>query len=65
ASASPAPASWAATDGRIAARMHGTAKTYDLSLRAADAAAFGAFLSARLDDLYAAFRAAENRATGD
>jgi ParB family chromosome partitioning protein len=57
---------WMAHDNRVAATFHDTGKTFNLSLTAPDAGAFGRYISSHLEALYHAFREAKPiNSTGD
>ncbi|RWJ74647.1 MAG: plasmid partitioning protein RepB [Mesorhizobium sp.] len=49
----PAFREWKPRDGKIAAKIRSTGKAYTLSLNSSGADGFGAYLTERLDDLYA------------
>ena len=49
----PAFREWKPKDGKIAAKIRSTGKAYTLSLNSSGADGFGAYLTERLDDLYA------------
>ncbi|TGR00977.1 plasmid partitioning protein RepB [Mesorhizobium sp. M4B.F.Ca.ET.190.01.1.1] len=49
----PAFREWKPKDGNIAAKIRSTGKAYTLSLNSSGADGFGAYLTERLDDLYA------------
>ena len=57
--------SWVPEDKRVSAIFKSTGRSFDLTLKAKDASAFGEFISANLDALYRAFRDARDFKPGD
>lgn len=53
--------SWSRPDGAVKAKIVDDGRTFTIALKAARAADFGAYITARLDGLYEAFEAEKNR----
>lgn len=60
-----APAAWERKDGSIRASIKGNGRQYTIALKAAEAAAFGAYITQNLDRLYDAYRAEKKHKSGD
>ncbi len=63
--AKPAPAAWERKDGSVRASIKAQGRQYTISLKAAEAAAFGAYITQNLDRLYEAYRAEKKQKSGD
>ncbi|MCP8895193.1 plasmid partitioning protein RepB [Shinella daejeonensis] len=62
----PAPASeWQGPSGAIRASIKDTGRNYTIALKAAEASAFGAYITRNLDRLYEAFETEQQSETGD
>lgn len=63
--ARPAPAAWERKDGAVRASIKANGRQYTIALKAAEAAAFGAYITQNLDRLYEAYRAEKKQKSGD
>jgi len=59
----PAPATWERKDVKASIKAGG--RQYTIALKAAEAATFGAYITRNLDSLYEAFRAENQKKSGD
>ncbi|WP_313192042.1 plasmid partitioning protein RepB [Shinella zoogloeoides] len=65
AAAKPAPATWHRKDGAVEASIKTNGRQYTIALKAAEAAAFGAYITRNLDRLYEAYRTENKQKSGD
>lgn len=63
--AKAAPATWRRKDGPVEASIKTNGRQYTIALKAAEAAAFGAYITRNLDRLYEAYRSENNQKSGD
>lgn len=63
--ARPVPAAWERRDGAVRASIKANGRQYTIALKAAEAAAFGAYITQNLDRLYEAYRAEKKQKSGD
>lgn len=63
--AKAAAAEWSRKDGRVRASIKTNGRQYTIALKAAEAAAFGTYITQNLDRLYEAFRAERKPKSGD
>ena len=63
--ARPAAVEWSRKDGAVRASIKANGRHYTIALKAAEAAAFGAYITQNLDRLYEAFRAENKTKSGD
>lgn len=63
--AKPAPAVWSRKNGAVRASIKTNGRQYTISLKAAEAAAFGAYITRNLDRLYDAYSAENKSKSGD
>ncbi|WP_439615820.1 plasmid partitioning protein RepB [Shinella sp.] len=63
--AKPAPAEWSRKDGAVSASIKTNGRQYTIALKAAEAPAFGAYITQNLDRLYEAFRIENKQKSGD
>ncbi|MDX3974450.1 plasmid partitioning protein RepB [Shinella sp.] len=63
--AKPAAVEWSRRDGAVRASIKTNGSRYTIALKAAQAPAFGAYITQNLDRLYEAFRAENKQKSGD
>jgi ParB family chromosome partitioning protein len=61
----PAAVEWSRKDGAVRASIKTNGRQYTIALKAAEAAAFGAYITQNLDRLYEAFRTESKPKSGD